>query len=352
MKNLKLIAGMMALLIQSPAFAKSVKDLEIKCTMQAKVTDVFNVGFHKGLPAHGRFNGTPDSIGFQASLEVLSQEQGCSVLNDKYKIYIGNPAASGGITPALKSQMAEVFALKGQIVELKIQQSIGYKISGYLPLFPMVHSESLSLSFQAGNISGNLPLQFDLNWVYNIPKVENMSDIEKLALAEKTAPYALTGDFHSLFLQLEPQQNNLKKSYAQLIWRIFKSATNSQVLDFHVGGEGSYTGAPLAIKLNHISHIPQMFTSNEIVQLLEDFPTWILAGYSGEDCLNFTAGDLEVSLENALQNLPVMTPSEKWKLHDPLQQIAGPVHFVTQCTEGKVTAHAEELAKEILQSLN
>ena len=355
---MKIIILMAALLGQNLAAATMVKDLEVKCNIKAKITEVFNIKYDPGLPARGRFGGTPPSLGFQASLETISQETGCSVLTDKYKIYLGNLSAYGGITNASKLQTGLIEKLKNEVVDLKLNQSFGYQSgSGYLPLFPLVHSETLSFSFASGLIHGGVALPFDLNWVYGIPKIENMSDIEKLSLAEKATVFAFKGDFPGLFMQLEPEQKILKKSYALLIWKMFKQYLESnpyetQLLEFHVGGTGSQQGAPMAVKLNVISHIPGLFSSDEIVQLLTDFPTWILAGYNGNDCLNFTAADLENFLETVSVELPVLSLKEKWLLRDPMMQIAGPIHYVTQCTEGKVTEHSKMLAVEILKVLN
>ncbi len=125
-----------------------------------------------------------------------------------------------------------------------------------------------------------------------------------------------------------------------------------QKLYFHVSGEGLYTGTPLAIKLNVISHLPGLFSSAEVVQLLSDFPTWILAGYSGNICLNFSDKDLETFLENALLKLPTLGQREKSLLRDPMAQVAGTRGYVNSCTEGKVTEKAKAMAQEILNSLN
>ena len=337
MKNLMLV---LILLVQVPAFAKTVKELEVQCKLQAKITEVYDIQYSKGLPARGRFGGTDPSLGFKADVEVISQQSGCSVLVDKYKVYLGQLQMSGGISPAQESQSSEILALKNKVVELTLNQHIGYQINGYLPLFPTVHAENLSLSFKEGAISGYVPLPFDLNWVYGITKVEDLSDIEKLALAEKTSGLAMKGDFHSLFLALEPAQVNLKKAYGFLIWKAFKQHLQD--------GPGSSTGAPLAVKFNKLTHY-ELFSGAELAQLLSDFPTWILAGYSGEDCLNFSPADLENFLLNTELKYPVMTLQEKWLLKDPLAVISGGVHYVSRCTEGKVSEKAKQLALEILK---
>ena len=355
MKKLILTTTLIILSTQN-SYSTTIKNLEVICNMKAKVTEVHDIKYNKGLPAQGRFGGIDPSLGFKSNLEILSKDPGCEALTEKYRIFLGTLSAFGGISPAIESETYLISELKNQIVDLKLNQQIGFQLAGgYLPLFPLVHEESLSLSFKVGKISGTVALPFDLNWVYSVNKLENFSDIEKLSLAEKITTLAFKGDFHSLMLKLEPHQTILKKSYAQLIWKSFKQYADTpyanQVLQFHVGGEGSFTGAPLAVKLNKISHIPDLFTSAEIVQLLSDFPTWILAGYSGNDCLNFSEKDLEIFLESALLKLPIMSQREKSLLKDPMVQIAGPVHFVSSCTEGKVSEKAKAAALEILNSL-
>lgn len=345
----------------------AAKDLQVLCNAKAKVTEVFNIKFNKGQPPRGRFNGIEPSLSFQASLELINQEPGCSVLKDKYQIHIGNLAMNGGISPATEDQAALISQLKNQVVDLKLKQYISYQTkNGYLPLFPLVHAEKMNFNINAGVISGSVSLPFDLNWLYQVPKVENLSDIEKLSLAEKASGVifqkdssysGVHSDFLNLFLTLEPQQVNLKKSYALLIWKTFKmykesSPYSKPVLQFHVGGDGSFYGAPLATKLNAISHIPGSFSSGEIVQLLSDFPTWILAGYSNTECLNFSTEELEQFLTVVQLKLPVLTSLEKYSLKDPLEHIAGPIHYVSACTNGKVSAKSKLIASEILQTLN
>jgi hypothetical protein len=347
MKKLIILA---VLLVQSIATAKKVKDLEVQCSMQAKVADVSDISYSKGMPAQGRFPGIAPSISFKTSLEIISQSEGCEVLQSKYKIHFGGHLwGSGSIGMASEEQVSEAVALKNQVVELKVSQTFDYDINGNLPLFPTVHSESLALIFRAGNIGGGVSLPFNVNWVYGITPVEDFSDIEKLAFAEKMSYLAFNYGFTQLFLKLEPKQEILKKAYAQMIWKIFKQPKANDYLDFHVGGNGSFTGEPLAKKLNQISHYPGLFSSKEIVQLLTEFPTWLLAGNAGKDCLNFTAIELEEVLENAKLSFPVMTDSELWMWKDPLKHIGGPMKFVTQCTDGKVSDYAKALATELLK---
>jgi hypothetical protein len=356
MKTLLIIA---ALLIQATANAKNVKDLEVNCQMQAKVSEVSDITYSPGKAAHHRVPEIPSSLNFKASLEIVSQGEGCSILQSKYKIFLGRLMASGKISPASESQINEILALKNQPVELTLEQQIGFQIEGgHLPLFQWVHSESINLTFNLGNIEGAVKLPFDSNWVYGITKVENLTDIQKLALAEKVLPYVLNMnlryaflyDFHGLFLQLEPGQLALKKSYASLIWKMFRQKANSQVLRFHVGGDGSRFGEPLAAKLNKISHLPQMFSSAEVVQLLTELPTLLLAGsFSGNDCLNFSGSDLEKFLENFSIKKPVLTGSELFTLADPLKEIAGVTGSLSNCTQGKISDYSKSLALELLK---
>ena len=367
MKQIILILAVVTAATQDLWALTAAKDLQVTCNAKAKVTEVYNIKFNKGQPPQGRFSGIEPSLSFQASLELINQEPGCSVLKDKYQIYIGNLAMNGGISPATEDQAALISQLKNQVVDLKLKQYIGYQTkNGYLPLFPLVHSEKLNFNISAGIISGSISLPFDLNWLYQVPKTENLSDIEKLSLAEKASGFVFQkdssysgvhSDYLNLFLTLEPQQENLKKSYALLIWKTFKmykesSPYSKPVLQFHVGGDGSFYGAPLATKLNAISHIPGSFSSGEIVQLLTDFPTWILAGYSNTKCLNFSTEDLEQFLLTVQLKLPVLTSPEKYSLKDPMAHIAGPIHYVSACTEGKVSAKSKMIASEILQALH
>lgn len=366
MKNLIMMLGLVVLHSQNLMAITNVKALEVNCAVKAKVNEVFDIEFNKGTPPRGRSSGIEPSLNFKARLEVVDTTAGCAVLKDKYQIYLGSFVAQGGISPTFESEADLIHNLKNQVVDLKLIQNIEYQTkNGYLPLFPLVHSETLSFSFKAGKISGTVPLAFDLNWVYKVPKPQNLSDLQKLSLAEKTTQFiyqsqggyfAAQPDFLNLFLNLEPLQANLKKAYALLIWKTFKEYQNSTpyfkpILQFHVGGEGSFYGAPLATKLNVISHMPGSFSDAEVVLLLTDFPTWILVGYSGTECLNFTAANLEAFLETIHTKLPTLTLQEKSLLKDPMTHIAGPVRYVSACTKDKVSEKSKLIAAEILAAL-
>lgn len=369
MKKQILGISLITLTYQFSSAYTNVKDIEINCSIKANVAQVSNVKYNPGKPASGRFDGIPSSVGFKAHLENISSSSGCEILVSKYKIYLGNLVASAGYPAGQASDVELAYQLQGKAIDLNLKQYIGYKINDkYLPLFPEIHKESLDLSFKDGLISGVVSLDFDLNWVYSVTPIENMTDNQKLSLAEKVSQFvlaknssvfnsvAINSDYHSLLLKLEPKTENLKRTYALLIWKIFNeyklaSQYTGHFLKFHVGGEGSYYGEPLALALNKISHLPDSFSSAEIIQLITDFPTWILAGYSGKDCLNFSTAELEAALENLLVKLPVMTVAEKYYLKDPMTQIEGKVRFISSCVDNKVSEKAKSLALIILKNI-
>lgn len=345
---MKTIILMTVLLVQITANAKSVKELTVDCDIKAKVTGVHAIKYSAGKPPHYRVPGIDPSIGFNASLEVVSQTAGCAIVDSKYNKFLSSFYASGGISPAVQSQIADVLNLENQIIDLHLNQHFGYQVEGELPLFPLVHAESMSLNAEIGKISLSIPLPFDANWVYGITPFSDLSDIEKLALAQKTLPLVFMQDFNSLFLGLEPKQPNLKKAYAILVWKAFKQKQASQFLDFYSGGYGKYLGEPLAIKLNKISHLPGAFSSQEAVLLLTEFPGWILAGNQTNECLNYSADDLTQVLEFAAAKLPVMDWKELFVWNDVLNKISGNLIF-DSCIKDQMTDKNKTLVADILK---
>lgn len=347
----------------STSFAKLVNhknDLAIDCTIQAEVISVTNAHYSPGAPAHHRFPGIEPSLTAQGTLKVVEQSAGCDVLQTKYGVKVSELAFAAWVNPPAPVDKNDKLGLIGQKYEMKLNQYIDYQsVNGYLPLFGLAHSESLSFSFSSPTLSVGAPVNFDVNSVYNIKSVEEMSDVEKLSLATKIKDSNLmfTADFHSLFLSLKPNLPELKKAYAFLIWGGFNNYTqnkyyDSSILKFHVGGPGSFTGQPLAVKFNEISHVPGLFSSIEIAQLITDYPTWLLSAYGADQCLSYTEKELEMALENISAKLPAMNAQYKWLLKDPISTIAGKINYLGKsCTEGKVSEKAKALAIEISNTL-
>ncbi|AZZ37356.1 hypothetical protein CIK05_11325 [Bdellovibrio sp. qaytius] len=351
--------GLALIAASSTSFANTinhVKDLAIDCTIKVEVKDVTNANYDPGAPAHHRFPGIEPSLTAQGSAKVIEQSTGCEVLQSKYAVNLSDLTFTAWVNPPAPVSKNDKLGLVGQTYEMKLKQYIGYQNNeGYLPLFSLVHAETLNFEFSSPTLNLGAAVNFDLNAVYGLTPVEKMTDTEKLTLAEKIKTYGLmfNYDFHNLFLTLEPNATELKKAYAFLIWGGFNQYTQAKyydsfMLEFHVGGPGSYTGQPLAVKLNEISHVPNLFSSNEIVQLITDYPTWLLAGYGSNQCLNFAEKDLELALANILAKLPAMNPQDKWLLQDPINSVAGKINFLgSSCLEGKVSEKAKDLALEI-----
>ncbi len=359
MKTQLLTLSLLLTAMQSAKALDNAKDLAINCQITTKVDEIYNMKFNPGLPAQGRFDGTPSSYSFNSKLTVLSQTPGCAVLKSKYDIFIGDTLyLSGGKTVLQEGDVSQITATIGQTMVLTVQQYIGLQLGkGYLPLFPKVHQESLSLSGEAGDHIGfGMSLDFNINWVYNMLPIESLSDIEKLSLAEKAAQYLFVNEeYGPLFLKLEPASADLKKSYALLIWKAFHKLMQaeypkSEYLQFHVGGSGYYYSKHLAEAFNKISQPEGTFSATELSELIAEFPTWLFVGFSTGDCLNYSSQDLETALEKIKLKAPLMTPSEKYLAKDPIEQIAGNVNFmiVGPCLEQKVTPKAKTLAFEIL----
>ncbi|MGE0634607.1 MAG: hypothetical protein AB7O96_19495 [Pseudobdellovibrionaceae bacterium] len=364
---MKSIYAMIAILFPLAVNAANVKDFELNCHATGKVISVREAAYHKGAPPKGRFPGFPASAGFKGVVEIIDSV-GCEKLKSKYDLNVDGfslAASFSLLSPVQQPKLGLVAeATVGQIVKLDLKQYFSYQSGeGYLPLFPLVHDESMFFTGQLmspDKIGATITLKPNLNWVYQIKPIENMSDIEKLSLAEKTSDLLAQkkfGNFLELFIKLEPQAVGLKKSYADLIWAILheiklSSPYNQQVLEFQVGGDGSSYGAPLVKKFNVISHIPGLYTSADILDFIMEFPSSILVGMDMDGtCLNFESADLETFLQQVQTKLPILTSSEKYLLKPAVMELSGKLYYGF-CTEDKVSSAAKSLADQLIPQLS
>lgn len=366
---MKSIYAFIALYLPLAAASTNVKELQLSnCHATGKVVSVRDAKYSPGLPPKYRSPGYPAASGFTAQVLVENMTDSCAKLTSKYGLHVVGFSfpAHFSTSPVLQQKAIESFSEGsiGQTVQLDLTQIFGYHLqNGDLPLFPTVHAESMDFEGAAtvGDVkmSGSFPLEFNVDWVYGLKPVKSMTGIEKLALAEKTATLLAQKHFayfEGLFLQLEPAELGLKKSYAELIWSLFHQLKVStpyveNVLRFHVGGDGSEYGAPLARTFNVISHTPGLFSSVDIQNLILEFPDWILVGGVVDgDCLNFQTSDLEAFLHKTQDKIFLLTPVEKYFLKDPLSDLTGGVLYGF-CTHDKLTPTIKSLATSLLQQI-
>ncbi len=369
MKKLIVIVSLAWLGLQSQAGAVTTNDLKIQCSGQLKIEEIISATYDPGLPAHGRFGGTPASESIIAKTSLVHQDgEGCGLLLSKYKIDLQQPmqvhirvqqaAGQSHVDAVAKSTF-------GGEVTFAIEQNFGYQTgNGSLPLFPEIVSESMILYgtvAQTGDsVSAELPI--DVAAIYNLVPVQQWSDKQKLALAHKlewlmgdVAKLMDLNDFHRLFLSLEMQSPAAQKTMMQIIWHKFNEGMgdySSNFFEFEVGGAGSFAGQPFAKKLNHLANL--VASQEEIKMLAYQFPTLLVPGFFEQvECLNLTTADMHQILQQWQTLYPTFLGSQAAYVQRILELFKNDqsTDWTYRCIAILQKDGNKEFAQDILQSL-
>ena len=157
--------------------------------------------------------------------------------------------------------------------------------TNYLPLFPDVIKESLSLEGPLAvglqQLKLHVSLLFDVHEVYGTTPISEWSDSEKIKMADKLARFIVIqkrvtqGDFTQLFIDLDFDSEWAKLQHLMQIWKVLDEVAGSmdasQFFSFRTGGIGAFTGSHFAEKLFQLAN--EVGTTELKVQLAFRFPT-------------------------------------------------------------------------------
>jgi hypothetical protein len=360
---MKTVLTLGLLMIGSLSQAKTVDDLLIHCQGHLKVMEVGKASFSPGEPARGRFPGIPPSgsVDLKVSLQDFTTP-GCDLLKSKYGIDTQQTfKAVAGPSYPLDLSAVEAFAvtLEGKVLPFESAQYFGYSThEKFLPLFPDVVSEDLSLQVSEGEVKFNVPLEFSVHQVYGSTPVEQWSDDKKLQLAEKIAqmkllPAYFLSDLANLFLNLEFKTPEAQRKHFLLTWKLLKGvaqAGDNQFFEFEVGGVGSQVGSVVANKLTSLANLAA--TPEEQAQLIFEFPTLLrVSEFRQVDCFNgLTVDGLHQVLKQYQDQYSSLLPSHKYLIQRTLQKFVDlNLAWPNKCLTPLKTAENEQLAKEIIQ---
>jgi hypothetical protein len=325
-KKLGMTVFMAWLGMHSQAFAVTINDLKIQCSGHLKIEHILSANYSPGLPAHGRFGGTPATETIVAQASVIQQAgDGCALLLSKYKIDLQTPIQVHiGVHQAIGQTHVESVAksITGSEATFTIGQYFDYQTeNGSLPLFPEIAAESIYLSGIVTKTGDHLAVEFpiDVASIYNLIPVKQWSDEQKVVLAHKlewlmgdVAKLMDLNDFHRLFLGLDMQSPKAKKVMMQIIWHKFNEGMgqySSNFFEFEVGGAGSFAGQPFAKKLNQLAN--EVATKEEIKMLVYQFPTLLVPGsFTQVECLNLTTVDMHQILQQWQTMYPTFMGSQ------------------------------------------
>ena len=319
----------------------TTKDLALNCEASGQVIATGNATYSSAQEPKFRMPYIPAKGGFQATIEISQLSAGCAPLAAKYGLKLEGakvPASVGLIgAHSLAETQAAAQAYAGKKVALKLVQQFGYVMGkeGSLPLYPLVHAESMYLQFGDINSSGAIPLAINAGLAHGVKPLDTLSDIEKLSLAEKASGLVALGqfgDFSALLVKLKPLTPSLQKLYGQLILKALHALAAKpeqyQALQFHVGGKGTQDGAPLAKAFNELTQAG-IFSPLEVEDALFEFPALLLTGSpeAKNTCLNAGGEVLLATLNYLAAKLPVLTAQEKYLWKDSTHALTGKVMY-------------------------
>lgn len=368
MKKLGILWLLSLLTAQSHAETyTTIQDLKIQCTGTWTITKVIKATYEPEVPAHGRAPGMKASEYIEAQAVVTGfQDEDCKQLETKYKFDLKQPF-NVAIWPRHVESQGHVNSvaqtLIGQVIPFKVQQYFGYVVDhDYLPLFPAVVSENISLiATDSAEFSAQASLPMDPAQVYGATPVATWNDDQKVALAQKIsgamgnlANLIDLRDFHELFLGLEVQAPAAKKVLLQIIWKKFNQASGSfgQLFNFEVGGQGAYVGHPFAKKLNMLAN--EVATDQEKEMLIFQFPHLLVpGGFSNVPCMNISTQSMHKILEQWKNLYPTFTSSQAAQVTWALQKISVPKNpFWDDVCVATVQKDGNQVfATEILQAI-
>lgn len=310
---------------ESYAQTTTIEDLAIHCEGIATTIAVSDFHYDPGLPPHARFPGIPPSSSAKMTVDLAEFSKGCQVLDEKYDYHLKQLTLDIAILPAVAS--IDLSALVGQTTSFQISQSFGFTLKGqYLPFYPDLVDETIelktsSISLGSHSILGYTTLSdIDIHQAHGISSIEQKSDEELLQIADKVISVANHSPYSAMFgrtlLLLEPEGNEEKSEYANQLWAYLhslksKGSTPPGFFNFHVGGSGSFEGAPISGKILELHGLHQALSDAALVAYVVEFPTAFLALQNS--CASLTDEIAEEIVTTLYDKIPIMNENEKFQ---------------------------------------
>lgn len=319
-----------SLFLSFPAFSTgNIPDLKVDCVGSFEIVTTSDP-FYKD--AHcpggrdiwtngtcGRANPVPASAGFAFTAKVVSTSDGCKALVAKYgaNALPQEIKAKSYLKPATSLSYAQSAAAQavGAVGTFSFSNAFRYVEKGSLPLFPLLHEETLIQSLQLGIDDGvsavaTLATDVDEKLLYGSKTKSELSDAEKLWAVGiikdifipqvKLAHPRLNENLSYELQGLVPQFLEGKKLLLESLLDILAAAAspefpNSNFFRFHVGGS---QGTELGELIVSLSHAEGILSSEEKAQIVAHYPALTILGWSatGKDSFDITPGELEAAL--------------------------------------------------------
>lgn len=356
MKKLKPLLLTVGLLSATQANAVGIdsKELLFECTGDAQFTQVNKTGVSSGFydragnyhPAHGYA---------YLNLEITSTSPECDQMEQKLDINIGSKIFEQYISfPTVNEQEIKLLAEKkvGEIHPFKAQQNFNYMDKdGYLPLFPLIHGESVTLESSTANV--NSPYQVDEEKVYEI----HLNEDDKILLSELVFEYLDGKDTNGLYLpsvisQMFENHPKFTDNFKVFLSEALKHyQTLEENPEAKKGTYLKYLLETFASGIKELTHKTPESSNFDMPNLLVDHPSMVnfTSWHTNKaKCPNISAVQLEKALEILQTKLASGTLNNVVKLtwEKPLKELAGFV-FPGGCLNQVASAQAKQLATQL-----
>jgi len=269
--------------------------------------------YSPGTPSYGRRDGTSPSAGFKAQVEFQPVAFNCDDFVKKYQIssqltvWIVIPPVS------LQDTARKATQAKGQAIPVNWKQVFPYAYGDQLPFYPLFHEEILNLAGTLAPYSVSQEYGVDVQKVYGIPSLLDLTDSEKLDLSQAVVNLQLQivkqpgwyVPFTNLLTELEPLSSSARAAYLQTLMSLFKALDPDHTggIDFFGFEAGGSDGTEIAKLINKLA-IETSLPMQEVQQLSFLFPSLLLVGApsSSSPCLPIDNSALKTSLNNWLNS--------------------------------------------------
>lgn len=331
------------------------KELKLTCSGQIEMTEVKKVGTHSGFTDRGG-NWHPATGFAYVESKVTSLSNGCNKIKSKLGIDLSNKQFEHYLSfkSTDEQEIVKLAELKvGNVHKFNAVQGFGYiDDSGYLPFFPLIHTERVNLISDTVSLVGG-SYSVDVKKVYGI----NLWEEGKLELEKLVFDYIDKGEKEissesllGAMLENHPEyQTNFKTFVGKLLTyygELEKTYDAEKIV-----GNGEVT--TIASHIRELSYeYPELYAF-DIPNLLVNHPS--LVNYRSwkankKTCLNISAVQLEDAM--AILNDKIINGSieanikKHWK--KPLTVISGG-SWPAGCL-GKVSSKlSKSIAKDILK---
>ncbi len=363
MKYLNIVFVAICVMLSTNSYAIGIhsKEITLECNGEISLKSVKKVGVTRSfIDRAGNWNPPKGYAYLESSISSLSES--CDNMEEKLEIDLDSKTFEHYFsfeTTDEKKVMELSLAKLGEVHEFNANQIFSFKDkAGYLPFFPLIHSEQVVLKSSSISLPG-ATYKVNVNKVYGI----SLKEDDKVLLSNLVFEYIKKPNYKGLYiarvvnamLKNHPKLENNFKVFLEKVLVYYKKLEASVGVDITFGS----TYAMLSTITSNIKKLTNQYPEAyafDIPSLLLHHPSLIY--YSNwipnkAACPNVSAVQLEETLMLLSQNLEshLLNANIMAKWQNPLKVIAGQLWSanINPCLSHISSTFSIETAKNLLK---